>query len=208
MIWNLDNIRFLHPPDDFMGAFTNKKMQARHKNLQEEKIRAITIGLETEHHPVKAMRILNKKEYVQFLTNNIDQFKNAGCFEKTVLGLYYEKNTPFASAGDFATWKFFFESCDRRLLYDQGIAVSKATVTAYRGSVTGISKGFSWTVDRQKVAWFLDRWGDKSMGGGTIFSLEVNRRDILVFLSDALKQEIIVTPELAEGREAREINAL
>ena len=36
MPWNLEQIRFLFPPDDFLGSFDNEKMQARHKAMQDQ----------------------------------------------------------------------------------------------------------------------------------------------------------------------------
>ncbi len=208
MDWNLENIRFLHPPDDFTGSFTNKKMQARHIALQEEKIDEINSALEKEENPIKAMYVLNRLEYIQFVTNNLENFKSHNCLEKAVLGLYYHKNTPFAQAGNYDTWKFFFENCDKDLLFRQGSELPHEKIVAYRGSVTGIAKGFSWTVDKDKVAWFLNRWADKSLGGGTIYSQEVNREDILVFIKDEEKQEVILKPSLAEGTKAIEVTSL
>jgi hypothetical protein len=74
--------------------------------------------------------------------------------------------------------------------------------------VTGVRKGLSWTVSREKAAWFLDRWEDKEMGGGTVFALEITRKDILVYIEDTLRQEVILIPERAEAAEIREITSL
>ena len=208
MQWNLDKIRFLYPPDDFTGSFTNDKMQARHKALQDQKIKEILAQLERAANPIEAMRALNSREYVQFLLNNIETFKQQKCLEKAVLWLYYLKNTPFAAAGDFATWKFLFNACDADQLYREGSPFPYEKVTAYRGSVTGISRGLSWTVSREKAAWILDRWEDKEYGGGTVFSLEITRADILIYVEDKLKQEVILIPEVAETAQILEITSL
>lgn len=208
MTWNLENIRFLYPPDDFTGKFTNEKMQQRHLAMQKEKISAISSGLENESHPIKAMQVLHRKEYVQFVKNNIDEFKQHSCFEEAVLLLYYAKNTPFAAAGDFSTWSYFFEKCDVTKIYELGKPLPRAKILAFRGSMTGIRKGFSWTTDQKKVAWILDRWQDKSLGGGTVFSLELTREDILVYLDDKDKTEVIVTPSLAADNKAKEITSI
>lgn len=199
MHWQLDNIRFLHPPDDFMGSFDNEKMQARHKALQDEKIKQLLHDLEDEDNPFKAMLILNPLEHIRFVLNNLEKFKAASCLEKTVLLLYYRKNTPFAAAGDYKVWKLLFEHCDRDLIYKEGQPFPHTKVTAYRGSLTGVPRGFSWTVSKEKAAWILDQWQDKDLGGGTVFTLEISRKDILAYVEDEHRQEVILTPEMAEN---------
>ncbi len=208
MQWNLDKIRFLYPPDDFTGSFTNEKMQARHKALQDQKIKEILTQLESAANPIEAMRVLHPREHAQFLLKNIDSFKQQKCLEKAVLWLYYRKNTPFAAAGDYNTWKILLNECDADRLYQEGSPFPYEKVTAYRGSVTGLSKGFSWTVSRETTAWILDRWADKELGGGTVFALEVTRADILVYVEDKLKQEVILIPEVAETAKVQPITSL
>lgn len=208
MRWKLDKIRFLYPPDDFTGAFTNEKMQERHKALQDQKIKELLDQLEKEKDPLQAMGVLNPLEHVQFLRNNLEYFKQQKCLEKAFLKLFYRKNTPFAAAGDYESWKFLLENCNRDLLYQEGSPFPYERVTAYRGSVTGVKRGLSWTVSREKTAWILDRWEDKEMGGGTVFALEITRKDILVYIEDPLRQEVILIPERAETAEIREITSL
>ncbi len=208
MAWNLDKIRFLYPPDDFTGSFTNDKMQARHKALQDQKIKEILTQLEIAKDPLEAMRVLNPREHTRFLLNNLEAFKQQKCLEKAVLWLYYRKNTPFAAAGDYDTWKLLLNECDPDRLYNEGSPFPYKKVTAYRGSVTGVSKGLSWTVNREKVAWILERWADKELGGGTVFALEITRDDILVYVEDKMKQEVILLPELAETAQVSVITSL
>ena len=176
MQWKLDKIRFLYPPDDFTGSFTNEKMQARHKAMQDQKIKELLLQLEAANNPIEAMRVLNPIEHIQFLLNNLDQFKQQKCLEQAVLLLYYRKNTPFAAAGDYDVWKFLLKNCDNKRLYEQGTPFPYDKVTAYRGSVTGITKGLSWTISRENVAWVLDRWEDKDLGGGTVFASGNNQK--------------------------------
>lgn len=208
MLWNLDKIRFLHPPDDFLGSFQNEKMQARHKALQDQKIKELLTSLENEENPLQAMRILNPLEHIQFLLNNLELFKDNKCFEETVLLLYYRKNTPFVAIGDYTIWKFLLQSCDPDRLYNQGSPLPHDPVTAYRGSVTGIAKGLSWTISKDKAAWILDRWQDKELGGGTVFSLEITRKDIMVYIEDKVRQEVILVPEYSETAEGQIITTL
>jgi hypothetical protein len=208
MQWKLDKIRFLYPPDDFTGSFTNPKMQERHKAQQDHKIKALLSQLENEKNPLEAMRILNPLEHIRFLLNNLDHFKQQKCLEKAVLLLYYRKNTPFAADGDYEVWKFLLNSCDSERLYEQGSPFPYDRVTGYRGSMTGISRGLSWTVSRENAAWILDRWENKELGGGTVFALEITRKDILVYIEDKVRQEVILLPERAETAEVREITHL
>ena len=208
MQWNLDKIRFLYPPDDFTGSFTNDKMQARHKALQDQKIKDLLAQLESAANPILAMRVLNPREHIQFLLNNIEAFKQQKCLEKAVLWLYYQKNTPFAAAGDYDIWKFLLNECDADQLYREGSAFPYESVTAYRGSVTGNRRGLSWTVSREQAAWFLERWEDKELGGGTVFALEITKADILVYVEDKKKQEVILLPTVAETAKVRAITSL
>lgn len=208
MQWKLDKIRFLYPPDDFVGSFSNDKMQARHKAMQDQKIKELLTQLESAENPIAAMRVLNPREHIQFLLNNLDQFKQQKSLEEAVLLLYFRQNTPFAPAGDYDVWKSLFKSCDATLLYEQGSPFPYEKITAYRGSVTGITRGLSWTIDRKNVAWVLDRWEDKELGGGTVFALEVKRKDILVYVDDKKRQEVILIPEVAETAVAREITSI
>jgi hypothetical protein len=208
MLWKLDKIRFLHPPDDFMGAFQNDKMQARHKALQDKKIKELMAQLENEDNPVKAMRTLNPLEHVQFLLNNLELFKESNCLEEAVLLLYYRKNTPFVTFGDYDVWKFLLKSCDADRLYNQGSPLPSEKVTGYRGSITGTATGLSYTISKKKAAWILDRWQDKELGGGTVFSLEITRKDIMVYIEDEVRQEVILIPEFAETAEGQIITTL
>jgi hypothetical protein len=208
MQWKLDKIRFLYPPDDFTGSFTNEKMQARHKAMQDQKIKELLHQLETAKNPIEAMRVLNPREHIQFLLNNLEQFKQQKCLEEAILLLYYRHNTPFTAAGDYDVWKSLLQSCDVTRLYEQGSPFPYEKVTAYRGSVTGVTRGLSWTVDQEKAAWFLDRWEDKELGGGTVFALEITREDILVYIEDKVRQEVILIPEVAETAKVRPITSL
>ena len=157
MQWKLDKIRFPYPPDDFTGAFTNEKIQARHKAMQDQKIKELLAQLESAENPIEAMRVLNPLEHIQFLLNNLEAFKQQKCLEKAILLLYCRKNTPFAASGDYDTWKFLLKEYDADRLYQQGSPFPHERITAYRGSVTGITRGLSWTISRKTVAWILGR---------------------------------------------------
>jgi len=209
MQWKLDHIRFLFPPDDFTGSFANAKMQERHKANQDQKIKVILEHLEASTNPLEAMQGLNPLDHLQFLHNNLEKFRQTGCLEKTVLLLYYRKNTPFAAVGDYNEWKSLLAHCDPARLYQEGKPFPFDKTTAFRGSVTGNPKGLSWTVSREEAAWFLERWKDKSQGGGTIFAMEITRQDVLVYIEeDAHRREVILVPEVAENAVAREIDHL
>ncbi|MBU1568424.1 MAG: hypothetical protein KJ630_22705, partial [Proteobacteria bacterium] len=198
----------LYPPDDFTGTFANAKMQERHKANQDQKIKIILDHLESRKNSLEAMQGLNPLDHLQFLHNNLEKFRQDGCLEKTVLLLYYRKNTPFAAVGDYSEWKSLLAQCDPARLYEEGKPFPFDKTTAYRGSVTGNPKGLSWTVSHEEAAWFLERWKDKSQGGGTVFAMEISRRDVLIYIEDEHRREVILTPEVAENSVAREIDHL
>lgn len=198
MQWKLDDIRFLHPPYDFVGTFTNEKMQARHKAMQDAKIKEIQKDLATATLPAEAMNVLNPSEHVQFIRNNVDKFRETDTLESTILKLYYRKNTPFAVAGIYDTWLLLFDLCDRERLLKQGKPFPKDGCLAYRGSLTNISWGLSWTTDIREAQWILNRWEDKEMGGGTVYSTTIHPEDILIYVDDAKRQEVILKPEVCQ----------
>ena len=208
MQWKLDHLRFLYPPDDFTGTFANAKMQERHKTIQEQKIQIILNHLESRDNPLEAMQGLHPLDHLQFLHNNLGKFKDGGCLEKTVLLLYCKNNTPFAAFGNFEEWKSLFIQCDPARLYDLGKPFPFDRTTAFHGSMTGNPKSLSWTISREETAWFLDRWQDKNLGGGTIFALEISRPDILVYTEDEQRREVILVPEVAEKAVVQEIDSL
>lgn len=208
MLWKLDQIRFLYPPDDFTGSFANAKMQERHKAMQDVKVKAIIDHLEKHANPLEAMLGLHPLDHIQFLRNNLEMFREGQWLEKTVLLLYSRKNTPFAAVGDYEVWKSLLAECDPDRLAAEGTPFPHDRITAYRGSVTGNPKGLSWTINREEAAWFLERWQDKSLGGGTVYALEIARKDILVYILDEHRQEVILVPEVAETAEVRVIEHL
>ncbi|PHR28964.1 MAG: hypothetical protein COA36_04595 [Desulfotalea sp.] len=198
MQWKLDDIRFLHRPDDFLGSFTNEKMQERHKKMQDVKVKEIHTALANAKLPIEAMNILNPTEHIHFIHNNIDKFKETDTLESTVLKLYYRKNTPFAPSGVYNTWLLLLKLCDRKKLFALGRPFPQDGCVAYRGSLTNIPQGLSWTTDIQEVQWILNRWQDKEMGGGTVYSTTIHPEDILVYVVDAARQEILLKPEIAD----------
>jgi hypothetical protein len=206
--WNFKNIQFVHAPEIFTGTFQNAKMEARNKTLLEKKKSELLHQIEHSDDPYEAMLTLHKNDHIQFLLNNIDIFKNQGCYEKAVLMLYYLKNTSFVIFGKYSTWKMLFQQCDTQRLYGQGKPFPHQTITAYRGSATGEPKGLSWTINTKEVEWFLDRWQDKDLGGGTIFALDITREDVMHYREDEQRQEIILLPEVAESKNIRTVDFL
>ena len=204
--WKLDEINFLYSPDDFVGSFTNPKMQARHQLMQEEKINALLDALAREKNPAAAMRVLHHRDQIRFFCNNLEEFRTQKCLEKSLLDLFYRDNTPFSAGGDYRIWQSLFRECDRERIAAAGERLPANRVTVYRGSVTGVVRGFSWTLSREKTAWFLERWQDKEEGGGTIFALEVSPADILVYLQD--KEEVLLLPDLVETLPGTRIEVL
>jgi len=195
MQWNLDNIRFLHPPYDFVGSFTNEHMQKRHKIMQDEKVAEIQNALDLALLPLEAMNVLNPTEHITFVHNNVEQFRTTNSLEATVLRLYYRKNTPFAPAGHNDTWYDLIKLCDRDNLKALGKPFPNEGSIAYRGSITNTPHGLSWTTDIKEARWILKRWEDKEMGGGTVYSAHIHPADILIYKVDDKRQEVLLKPE-------------
>lgn len=206
--WKLENIRFLYPPDDFTGTFGNAKMQERHKATQDQKVNVILEHLKCHDNPLEAMGGIHPLDHLQFLHNNLEIFRKFELLEKTVLQLYCRKNTPFAMVGDYNEWKSLLAQCDPARMYKEGKPVPFDKTTAYRGSITGNPKGLSWTVNREEAAWFLDRWKDKSLGGGSVFAMEITRQDVLVYIEERHRREVILLPEMADTSIGIEIDHL
>lgn len=198
MQWKLDDIRFLHPPYDFVGSFKNEKMQERHTAMQDAKVKEMRKALATATMPAEAMNVLNPSEHVKFIQNNVDKFRATNTLESTILKLYYRINTPFAASGIYDTWTLLFDLCDSEKLLKQGKPFPKDGCIAYRGSLTNIPWGLSWTTDIKEVKWILNRWEDKEMGGGTVYSATIHPDDILIYVDDAKRQEIILKPEVCK----------
>lgn len=201
MKWNLKKIEFLYPPDNFIGAFANEKMQAKHKALQEQKINTILKNIAACKTPLSAMQTLNNLDHIQFLINNVEEFRRNTCLEETVLKLYCRQNEAFSSGGMFDIWHKLFLECDAQRFYSLGSSFPDEKVLAFRGSVTGVEKGFCWTTSEKIVDWFLERWQDKEQGGGTVFSTKVSRKDLLIYQKDKEKAELIVSPQFLKTAE-------
>lgn len=208
MKWNLENIRFLYQPDDFVGSFTNEKMQQRHEAMRQQKLDALLNDLKSSTSPTAALRVLHKNDQLQFLLNNFLLFSNAGELEKMILTLYQKENTPFSSGGDYSTWVDLFTRCNHEKLAQIGTKVTTETITAYRGSVIGKVRGLSWCTNKETVGWFLERWGNKEEGGGTLCRATFAAKDILLFLNTEKYQEVIVHPSVIESTPLTEIESI
>jgi len=203
--WNLSRIKFLHPPDNFQGSFSNEIMQIKHEAMREVKINAIQNDLETSDSPLAAMNILNRLDHIQFVKNNVESFREDNSLEKAILKLYRRENSSFESGGLYDIWHELFSLCDREQFCSLGSPFPEDSILAFRGSVAGLIKGFSWTVNRQKIDWFTERWRDKSLGGGTIYSTLIHREDILIYLNKKEQEEFIVSPRFLETAEISEV---
>ncbi|MBW1635381.1 MAG: hypothetical protein JRJ68_03800 [Deltaproteobacteria bacterium] len=203
--WNLSKIQFLYPPDNFPGSFSNEIMQMKHEAKKEAKISTLLTDIEASDGPMAAMNVLNRLDHIQFILNNIEAFTADNCLEKAILKLYTRENSSFESGGLYDIWHELFSHCNREQFYSLGSPFPEEPVLAFRGSVTGLAKGFCWTVNQQKIDWFTERWRDKSLGGGTIFSTHICRQDVLIYLNDKEQEEIIISPQFLETAEIREI---
>ncbi len=207
MRWNISNIGFLHQPEDFLGSFDNDIMQLRHEQQIRMKLEKIKSALDQEKNALKAMLLLNSRDHIQFLQNNIESFLADGELESAVLKLYRRKNGPFSTPSDIETWSPFFRRCDKKRLYDRGEPVSFTQATVYRGATIGSARSLSWSPDRTRALWYADRWKDPELGGGKLFEVDITASDFLVYLTDKHEKEIILTPDFVETAAIRPFSA-
>lgn len=204
MRWNVENISFLHQPDIFTGSFDNSKMQARHEQQMQQKLKEITAAVDQETDPFQAMKRLNNRDHIQFLRNNFEEFQLACKLEEAVLALYSRFNAPFSSGGDLTVWYDLFGLCDVTRLLRFGDPVSFTTATLYRGSVSGTKRSLSWTPSRVRAEWFAERWGDPSLGGGKLYEVDVGRNDILIYRKRHSEDEILLAPKFIKSAEIKD----
>ncbi|WP_457575578.1 hypothetical protein [Desulfomarina sp.] len=198
MKWNLTHLKFLYPPEDFPGSFSNKLMQKRHEIMRKEKVMEIRRNLDRAESTPQALKSLHPLDHLQFLRNNLDAFRADNALEKTVLNLYYRENGSFLADGHFTLWYDLFSECNRELFYSLGQPLPGDGAIAYRGSITDSPRGFCWTISNRKVNWFRKRWQDKDLGGGTIYSTSVRPEDILIYQEKDGERELIVTPDFLD----------
>lgn len=201
MRWNLENIKFLHQPEHFLGSFDNPKMQARHEKELEQSLNNLKTALAHEPDPLKALKILNSKDHIQFLINNIGDFRNQERLEEAVIALYGRHNAPFSSGGDAAQWESFFRECDPTLLQRCGETFPKEIKRVYRGSVSGFRKSLAWTPNKEVVDRFARRWQEQALGG-EIYEVDINPENVLVYMHKNLQKRVeeivILSPDFIE----------
>lgn len=208
MKWNIKDIAFLYPPDVFTGAFDNEILEARHRKEMQLKLANLKKDLAKEEDPIAAMRMLHKKDHVQFLCNNVERFREAGRLEEGVITLYTQLNTPFSSDGQAELWNRLFTACDRKRLYDYGEPISFTRATVYRGSVSGFTQSLLWTPEKSTAERMAARWQDPALCGGEMYQVDIAREDVLVFLKLRRGDELILTPECLSSAQIRTYKAV
>jgi len=206
MKWNIENITFLHQPDFFLGSFDNPKMQERHERELKEGLDNLKNAIAFEDDPLIALRKLNKNDHIQFLRNNLAEFRSAGRLEETVVLLYSVLNAPFSSGGDASLWRELFNMCNPDLLKKCGTPLPFQHATVYRGSVSGMKKSLVWTPDRSRAEKYADRWKDKSLGGGELFEVDINEVDVLLYSKNRFETIVILSPAFIESANIRIFN--
>ena len=207
MRWNISNIGFLHQPEDFLGSFDNDMMQRRHEQQVRLKLAKIKSALDQEANALKAMLLLNSRDQIQFLQNNIDAFLAEDALEPAVLKLYRRKNGPFSTPSNIETWSLFFRRCNKKRLCGRGKPLSFSRTTVYRGATIGSARSLSWSPDRNRALWYADRWKDPDLGGGQLFEVDITASDVLVYLTDKHEEEIILSPDCIQAAEIRPFSA-
>ena len=195
MEWNFQGIEFLHRPDVYVGSFDDAKMQARHEELKRHKLDTLKKAVQSTEDPLEAMLKLHKLDHIRFLLNNSKAFKDAGRFEAAVIALYTKTNSPFLSGGDPSVWNTLFESCEREKLYALGDPFPLKSAIVYRISVTGIERGLSWTLSREIVKRFEDRWQEQGIGKAKIYTMETTAKNVLIYLKGGNEEEVVLDPQ-------------
>ncbi|MEE4242712.1 MAG: hypothetical protein V2I36_14690 [Desulfopila sp.] len=203
MKWNVSNIVFLHQPEHFMGRFDNAKMQEKHELSLQKSLDAVKAALTAESDPLKALWLLHKKDHMQFLLNNLEEFQRNDRFEEAVIALYSVDNAPFSSGGDSALWAKLFNQCERSRLGRCGSPFPAGIDKVYRGSVSGFKQSLAWTPDRKIVEKFAQRWSDPALGGGELYEVAVSPENVLVFIQKSYEGVAILSPEYVSRADIR-----
>lgn len=203
MKWNIENIGFLHRPDDYIGSFDIPQMQERHEKQLQEKLLKLKTLIKQESDPLRALKHLNAKDHLQFFLNNKSFFHEASRYEEALLMLYGKNNAPFSSGGDASQWNTLFSECDSDKMSQLGETITFAKATLYRGSVSGFKRSLSWTPDRKRAEQFAKRWEDPTLGGGQIFEVDVDKSNILLYRKLRFDLEVLVSPTFIQSAEIR-----
>ncbi len=203
MKWNVSNIAFLHQPDYFMGRFDSPEMQKRHEQSLEKSLNALKNAMAAEADPLQALWLLNKKDHVQFLLNNLEEFRSNDRLEEAVIALYSADNNPFSSGGDSTLWARLFNHCDRDRLFRCGVLFPAHIKTVYRGSVSGCMRSLAWTPDKKIVEKFAEKWHDPALGGGELYEVAVLPENVLVYMQKGHEEVVILSPEYVSQAEIR-----
>lgn len=195
MKWNIDKIIFLHPPEYFLGTFDIPQMQERHEKELKKSLLLLQTAIAKESDPLKALRLLNKNDHIQFLLNNIEEFRKHNRLEETVISLYSRENGPFSSGGDRTMWERLFTECDPAKLRSCGKPFPANVRTVYRGSVSGVMRSLAWTPDRKIMEKFAKRWEDPSLGGGELYEVDISPDNVLVYMQKGPEEIVILSPE-------------
>ena len=203
MKWNVSNIVFLHQPEHFLGRFDNPKMQERHEQSLEKSLHALKAAMAAESDPLQALRLLYKKDHVQFLLNNLEEFRRNDRLEEAVIALYSADNGPFSSGGDSALWARLFNQCDKGKLRRCGRPFPTRVNTVYRGSVSGFMQSLAWTPDKKIVEKFAQRWRDPALGGGELYEVGVVPENVLVYMQQGHEEIVILSPDYISQADIR-----
>jgi hypothetical protein len=203
MKWNIDRIAFLHQPEFFLGSFDSPQMQARHEAELEKSLKKIKSAIALEADPLKALYKLSSKDHIQFVINNLDEFRHHGRLEETVIYLYGKLNAPFSSGGDPTIWRKLFDLCNRDTLKNYGKPFPSNYTRVYRGSISGLERSLAWTPDRKRTEMFAERWKDPALGGGHLYEVDIVPDHVLVYLADRSEEMVILSPDFIETAEIR-----
>lgn len=154
--------------------------------------------------PVRAAGFIDKEERDIFIENNIDSLAASGKLENIIIDLYVMLELPLYKLG-IEVWAYLFDRCDRGRLLAEGDELPKelgSEFTIYRGQNLDEDPGISWTLSKEKAAWFASVRNMKGLvknGKTGVIDMRVTIDDILFYTNERQEQEVVISPYIHHG---------
>lgn len=203
MKWNTDKIGFLHQPEYFLGKFDIPQMQERHEKELEMHLNELKTGLSQEADPLKALNILNPKDHIQFLLNNLEEFRANDRLEEALIAVYTRNNGPFLIEGDQDMWEKLFNECEVSKLNKCGKPLPANVNRVYRGLSAEFVRSLAWTPDRKVVEKFAKRWQGSSLDEADLYEVDIIPDNVLVYMQRRHEEIVILAPEFIKTAKIR-----
>lgn len=149
--------------------------------------------------PYKAARFVPKRERDFFIENNIEALVASGKLERIMIDYYVMLDFPMRYL-DIHLWENLFNFCDRDRLRKEGDELPKelgSEFTIYRGQNLEEELGISWSLSKEKAAWFASNRNKEELvkkGKTGVIERRVTVDNILFYSNEREEQEIVVSP--------------